>query len=49
MAVHTCPRCDLRFELDVEVVDHLAEDHGVDRDSLRTKPRPDLPEPPPSS
>lgn len=34
MAVHTCPRCDLRFELDFELAEHLANDHGVDPDSL---------------
>lgn len=30
MAVKTCPRCELRFELLAEVADHLARDHGVE-------------------
>jgi hypothetical protein len=38
--VHTCPRCELRFEREVEVVDHLANDHGVDPDTLRAEPFP---------
>jgi GABA permease len=28
--VHTCPRCDLRFERDAEMRDHLDRDHDVD-------------------
>lgn len=32
MAVHTCPRCDLRFEFDYELREHLAIDHGVETD-----------------
>lgn len=35
MAVHTCPRCELRFELDAEVRDHLVVDHRLDPDALR--------------
>ena len=35
MAVHTCPRCELRFELDAEVRDHLVTDHRLDPDALR--------------
>lgn len=29
MAVKTCPKCELRFELSAEVADHLSKDHGV--------------------
>ena len=28
--VHTCPRCELRFETDAEVSDHLRVDHDVE-------------------
>ncbi len=28
--VHTCPRCDLRFENERELEDHLERDHGVE-------------------
>jgi hypothetical protein len=35
MAVHTCPRCELRFELDAEVREHLVLDHRLDPDALR--------------
>jgi hypothetical protein len=28
--VHTCPRCELRFERDAEMRDHMARDHGLD-------------------
>ena len=28
--VHSCPRCELRFETEVELADHLETDHGVD-------------------
>ena len=28
--VHTCPRCELRFENDRELSDHLRVDHDVD-------------------
>ena len=27
--VHTCPRCELRFTTETEVVDHLTIDHGL--------------------
>jgi uncharacterized C2H2 Zn-finger protein len=27
--VHTCPRCELRFETDVELIDHLEREHDV--------------------
>ena len=30
MSVHTCPRCDLRFEREVELHEHLRDDHGVE-------------------
>ena len=32
--VHTCPRCELRFEHDAEMRDHLARDHGVDTEPV---------------
>jgi GABA permease len=32
--VHTCPRCELRFERDAEMRDHLARDHGVDTQAV---------------
>ena len=28
--IHTCPRCELRFERNAELRYHLARDHGVD-------------------
>ena len=28
--VHTCPRCELRFETDAELSDHLRVDHDVE-------------------
>lgn len=30
MAVRSCPKCDLRFELLAEVADHLNRDHGIE-------------------
>jgi hypothetical protein len=35
--VHTCPRCELRFELAVEVTDHLVRDHRVEPESLERR------------
>ena len=32
MSVHTCPRCELRFERQVELEAHLRDDHGIDTD-----------------
>ena len=29
-SVHTCPRCELRFEREVELREHLRVDHGVE-------------------
>ncbi|MBA2281526.1 MAG: hypothetical protein H0W25_09880 [Acidimicrobiia bacterium] len=43
MAVHTCPRCELRFERENEVADHLVSDHGADPDALRSRLRHDPP------
>lgn len=40
MTVHTCPRCELRFERETEVVDHLANDHGLDPEHFHTRPDP---------
>ena len=33
--VHTCPRCELRFELAAEVADHLVRDHRFEPESLQ--------------
>jgi uncharacterized C2H2 Zn-finger protein len=30
--VHTCPRCELKFEREVELRQHLRDDHGVELD-----------------
>jgi hypothetical protein len=38
--VHTCPRCELRFELAAEVTDHLVNDHRFDPASLQPHPVP---------
>jgi hypothetical protein len=38
--VHTCPRCELRFERDAEVREHLVNDHRFDPDALRRHPVP---------
>ena len=38
--VHTCPRCELRFEREAEVTDHLVTDHRFDPDALRPHPVP---------
>ena len=46
--VHTCPRCELRFERDAEMRDHLARDHGVDTEPvapLHYRGRGDRPQP----
>ncbi|MGH9135879.1 MAG: hypothetical protein ACRD0G_02395 [Acidimicrobiales bacterium] len=42
MSVHTCPRCELRFEFDSELRAHLVADHGLDADAVRPHlvPRP---------
>lgn len=40
MAVHTCPRCELRFELDAEVREHLVLDHRLNPDAVRPHPVP---------
>lgn len=32
--IHTCPRCELRFERDAELRDHLARDHNVSPESI---------------
>ena len=48
--VHTCPRCELRFEREIELTDHLVVDHGFDPDALRPHPVPppdDRPDPTP--
>lgn len=29
-AIHVCPRCELRFAVEAEVMDHLRRDHGVE-------------------
>lgn len=40
MPVHTCPRCELRFELEPEVREHLVNDHRFDPDAIRPHPVP---------
>lgn len=40
MAIHTCPRCELRFELETEVREHLVLDHRLSPDALRARPVP---------
>lgn len=40
MSVHTCPKCELRFERESEVVDHLVRDHDADPDAVRRHPVP---------
>lgn len=40
MSVHTCPKCELRFERESEVVDHLVTDHRADPDAVRAHPVP---------
>ena len=32
--IHTCPRCELRFQRDAELRDHLARDHNVSPESI---------------
>jgi hypothetical protein len=32
--VHICLRCELRFERDAEMRDHLSRDHGVDTEAV---------------
>lgn len=38
--IHTCPRCELRFEREAEVADHLVNDHRFNVDELRPHPVP---------
>jgi hypothetical protein len=40
MAIHTCPRCELRFERENELADHLVSDHQLDPDAVRAHPVP---------
>lgn len=40
MTVHCCPRCELRFEREIEVIDHLAVDHGLDAEHFHSRPDP---------
>jgi hypothetical protein len=40
MAIHTCPRCELRFERESELADHLVSDHRLDPDAVRAHPVP---------
>lgn len=35
MAVRTCPRCELRFEREAEIREHLVVDHRLDPDDVR--------------
>jgi hypothetical protein len=34
VSIHQCPRCELRFEIEDEVRDHLATDHRVDLNAV---------------
>lgn len=34
MAVHQCPRCELRFADKAELSSHLVVDHGLDPEDL---------------
>ena len=34
MAVHQCPRCELRFRGEAEVRWHLVDDHGLEPEAL---------------
>lgn len=34
MAVHQCPRCELRFGAENEVADHLRSEHDMDPNEL---------------
>jgi hypothetical protein len=38
--IHTCPRCELRFEREAEVADHLVNDHRFRPDDIRPHPVP---------
>lgn len=38
--IHTCPRCELRFEREAEVADHLVTDHRFNADAIRSHPVP---------
>jgi len=38
--IHTCPRCELRFEREAEVADHLVVDHRFSPDAIRPHPVP---------
>jgi hypothetical protein len=40
MSIHTCPRCELRFERENELRDHLVADHRLDPDAMRAHPVP---------
>ncbi len=40
MAVHQCPRCELRFRDEPEVRAHLVDDHKVDPEQLEHHYRP---------
>ena len=34
MAVHQCPKCELRFPREAELKDHLVAEHGVNPEDL---------------
>lgn len=36
MAVHYCPRCELRFSSEGEVAEHLRSEHDVDPKEVET-------------
>lgn len=39
VAVHQCPKCDLRFADANEVKQHLVDDHGVEPEEFDRPPR----------
>ena len=38
MAVHQCPKCELRYRNENEVKQHLIDDHGVEPEDLESHP-----------
>jgi uncharacterized C2H2 Zn-finger protein len=36
--IHTCPRCELRFEREAELTEHLVNDHRFNLDEIRPHP-----------
>jgi len=40
VSIHTCPKCELRFERENELADHLVADHSLHPDAVRAHPVP---------